>query len=287
MYDLRPIEYPANLYEFVDNRIRANPVMLILISIIVLVYYLLSTSVAVQDSKGLHRGVEYAGLMFKSESGGAKIMQTIMWIVFVFLILANAVSYFFNLNIKTAIQGLFTPKPEIDIIIDQSKIGEPTIPEIRISRQVFHVPDNKYTYEEARALCEAYGGTLATYEQIEDAYNKGAEWCGYGWSEGQMALFPTQKETFDKLQTIKGHKHDCGRPGINGGYIANPNVRFGVNCYGYKPFITPTEEQIMAEARAYPITKRDIRHEKKVNKFRNKLERINIAPFNKNAWSMV
>jgi hypothetical protein len=31
-----------------------------------------------------------------------------------------------------------------------------------------------------------------------------------------MALFPTQKETWDKLQKIKGHEHDCGRPGING-----------------------------------------------------------------------
>ena len=38
----------------------------------------------------------------------------------------------------------------------------------------------------------------------------------------QMALYPTQKKTYNKLQTIKGHEHDCGRPGINGGYIANP-----------------------------------------------------------------
>ena len=34
-------------------------------------------------------------------------------------------------------------------------------------------------------------------------------------------------------------KDVCGLPGINGGYIDNPNIRFGVNCYGYKPKITP------------------------------------------------
>ena len=59
--------------------------------------------------------------------------------------------------------------------------------------------------------------------QIEDAYKSGAEWCNYGWSDNQLALFPTQKTTWHKLQKIKGHKHDCGRAGINGGFIANPN----------------------------------------------------------------
>jgi hypothetical protein len=43
-----------------------------------------------------------------------------------------------------------------------------------------------------------------------------------------MAFYPTQKTTWDKLQKIKGHKHDCGGPGINGGFIQNPRVRFGV-----------------------------------------------------------
>jgi hypothetical protein len=37
------------------------------------------------------------------------------------------------------------------------------------------------------------------------------------------------------LQGIKGHEHDCGRPGINGGYFDNPEMRFGVNCFGAKP----------------------------------------------------
>ena len=50
-----------------------------------------------------------------------------------------------------------------------------------------------------------------------------------------MAFYPTQKSTYDRLQKSRCTKHACGRPGINGGYIANPNVRFGVNCYGVKP----------------------------------------------------
>ena len=29
-----------------------------------------------------------------------------------------------------------------------------------------------------------------------------------------------------------GHENDCGRPGVNGGYIANTNAKYGVNCFG-------------------------------------------------------
>ena len=82
-----------------------------------------------------------------------------------------------------------------------------------------------------KMVCDAYDAKLATYSQVEEAYNKGGEWCNYGWSADQLALFPTQKNTYDELMKTKNHKHDCGRPGINGGYIDNPNVRFGVNCY--------------------------------------------------------
>ena len=91
--------------------------------------------------------------------------------------------------------------------------------EIMMGEQVFNVPSNSYTYTDAVALCKAYGAKLANYKQIENSYKKGGEWCNYGWSDDQMALFPTQQATWDKLQTIKGHENDCGRPGINGGYI--------------------------------------------------------------------
>lgn len=101
--------------------------------------------------------------------------------------------------------------------------------------EVFNIRNNLYTYDEAAAVCSIYNSKLATYEQVEDSYNAGGEWCNYGWSEGQMALFPTQKETWHKLQKSDKTKNSCGRPGINGGYMMNPTIRFGVNCFGQKP----------------------------------------------------
>jgi len=101
--------------------------------------------------------------------------------------------------------------------------------------QVFNLGNNLYTYEEAESVCNAYGAKLADYDQIEAAYDAGGEWCNYGWSADQMAFFPTQKSTWDKLQGSEMTKNACGRPGINGGFIGNPYVRFGANCYGVKP----------------------------------------------------
>ena len=87
----------------------------------------------------------------------------------------------------------------------------------------------------AQKVCAAFDASLATYDQVENAYNAGAEWCNYGWSDGQMAFFPTQKDTWDKLQENPNTKQICGRPGVNGGYMKNPYIRFGANCYGIKP----------------------------------------------------
>ena len=107
------------------------------------------------------------------------------------------------------------------------------------------IDGNEYNYEDAKAVCKAYKAKLANYSQVEKAYNDGGEWCGYGWSDGQIALFPTQKKTYDGLQKIKGHENDCGRPGVIGGYMKNPKMRFGVNCYGKRPKITPEEQKIL------------------------------------------
>ena len=121
--------------------------------------------------------------------------------------------------------------------------------------EVFNISNNLYTYDDAQAICSAYGAELANYDQLEEAYSKGAEWCNYGWSDGQMAFFPTQKTTWDKLQKTVDSKNNCGRPGINGGYMANPYIKFGVNCFGKKPAPTDADLQRMAANKEINIPK--------------------------------
>lgn len=83
--------------------------------------------------------------------------------------------------------------------------SNPTNPVVDVNKndlegpeQVFHISNQNYTYEDARCKCGSYDAKLATYPQIVEAYNKGAEWCSYGWSEGQTAYYPTQKCNWEK-----------------------------------------------------------------------------------------
>ena len=268
-------------YAYVNN-ILTNPTVIVIL-LVVLIFYIIFFISLGNDTKSSNQGSIFSSDSSSTTDSSSNVIMYILAIVFVLLVAINGFQYIFGLNIMASIKNLFTGAPEIDI-----NIQEPTptpVPEIKLMPQVFNIPGNTYTYPDAKALCKAYGAKLATYEQIENAYNRGGEWCNYGWSENQMALFPTQKKTWDKLQTIEGHENDCGRPGVNGGYIANPKVRFGVNCYGYKPVMTPEEEEIMATQPIYPVTMKDILMEKRVNYWKDKLSEILVSPFNHYSWS--
>jgi hypothetical protein len=87
------------------------------------------------------------------------------------------------------------------------------------------------------------------------------------------------------LQKIKNHEHDCGRPGVNGGYIANPNIKFGVNCYGNKPKMNKEEEELMKTVSPYPQTVEDLMFQKRVDFWKDKIDKILVSPFNYTSWS--
>ena len=181
--------------------------------------------------------------------------------------------------------------PEFDLDFNQNIDPAPTptpivpTPAPQPQGQVFNIPDNVYSYDDAKTICKAFGAELATYDQIENAYQNGAEWGNYGWSAEQMAFFPTQKETYDTLQKIPNHEHDRGRIGINGGYIANPSVQFGANCYGKRPAMTTEDEERMMNTIPYPQTAQEVALDNKVNELKNLLDDVIVSPFNQNKWS--
>jgi hypothetical protein len=149
--------------------------------------------------------------------------------------------------------------------------------------EVFNVSSNKYTYYDAEPLCRAFGAELATYEQVKQAWEKGADWCNYGWSKGQLALYPTSEETYAKLQGgPEDQRMACGKPGMNGGYFDNPELRFGVNCYGKKP---PQSANDLADlTKGAPLSPDALAFDKKVNEFKTNVGTIGVNPFNPNKW---
>ena len=146
--------------------------------------------------------------------------------------------------------------------------------------QVFNISNNIFSYDDAEAVCKAHNSELASYEQVVDSYRKGAEWCNYGWSKNQMALFPMQENTIKKIQQDPESANTCGSTGINGGYFENRDSLFGVNCYGMKP-----EPKNRERVKPVPVSNRQRNILDKVKRFKENKTDITINPFNNDLWS--
>ena len=275
---------PVNMYNYINNML-LNPTVFFIILIIIILYFVLFRSLGNSNNE-LNMGNmgNMENMMGAENKESSKIFGFIIIFILVVLIVVNALQYFFSINVTASLTNLFSPTHTLDVTVDQTKYQASPVPEIKFKKQVFNIPGNYYNYENAKALCTAYGSRLAKYNEIEDAYKNGGDWCNYGWSDGQMALFPTQQKTFDYLQKVEGHENDCGRPGVNGGYMINPQLRFGVNCYGNKPKITPEEEELMKTTPQYPVTMKDIAFQKRVDFWKSKVTDILVSPFNSTTW---
>ena len=223
------------------------------------------------------------------------IVENIAYIVFIALVVVDFFKYVLDIDLldyalDDAISSLTaTPSPS-STAAAKTTTPAPTSTSPPQADEVFNIRNNLYTYNEAKEVCSIYGAKLATYDQIEAAYNDGGEWCNYGWSDEQLALFPTQKTTWNLLQGSDKTKHACGRPGINGGFIQNPNVRFGVNCYGKKPAPSAAESALMSANATpnIPMSAADQALQSKIDMLKKHSDKFLILnSFNRKEWSEV
>jgi hypothetical protein len=230
------------------------------------------------------------------------IIEAFAWILFVIIIFVDFFKYVLGISFTALLAKLFDwsslpddyiKSVKMPIVLGNLVSGNVVSGNVISSKpiqmdEVFNISNNLYTYDDAQSVCSAYGSKLATYDQIEDAYNNGADWCNYGWSDGQMAFFPTQKSTWQKLQKTTDHKNDCGRPGVNGGYFANPYIKFGVNCYGKKPL--PSNDDLdrmnVQKNYVYPKNAKDVELDKKVQFWKDNADKLlKVNSHNKEKWS--
>ena len=294
--DISPTKSFSNLYDKITNNLGKsfNSSNILIFIIILIVFSLLFSNL----------GNSNAEMTTLPNNSSANILEIILWSVFVFLLLANGLQYFFGIEASASVKNVLDGKPEVGIeLSEESKsLLKKTLPVIGEStkkveerkkkpkKEVFYIKDNVYNYEEAKAVCKAHDAELADYNQLEKVYSEGGEWCGYGWSRDQMILFPTQKKTWNKLQTIDGHENDCGRPGINGGYIENTKAKFGVNCYGVKRSPNDYEVALLDQMKKekYPTSSIDQKFNENVNKYKKDIKenKFVITPFNNTKWNL-
>ena len=256
---------------------------ILLLSLVIIIYIVLFSIV--------NKGGNTNGTSGKSYSILA--LELILWIALIVVLYVNIKNYNDeNYDFQTSIKNLLNSKmTEMDVKVNENKNTCKDDKENKekeketvndADKEVFHIPSNTYTYKQAHDICKTLNSRLATYDEVERAYNNGANWCSYGWSEDQLALFPTQKKVYNDLKKIKGHENDCGRPGINGGFMANPHIKFGVNCFGKKPKKNTISDTYMHSINHSPAIDEDINSEEEMKKT---LEEMLIAPFNKDKWS--
>ena len=217
-------------------------------------------------------GVTYAYRMITLSPGAPfsiNFLSSIGWIYMCILLIVN---FFIHVLKIPILDNIFQS------VVPSSKTSSDAVDE------VFNVSNNLYTYSDAKEICSSFGAKLADYDAVEKAYNNGAEWCNYGWSEGQMALFPTQKDTWSVLQKNKQHANDCGRPGVNGGYMVNPYVKFGVNCFGKKPTASQTDILRM-NAKKMSLNPTPTPTDVTATAATKKWDDVTVNAFNQNKWS--
>lgn len=207
--------------------------------------------------------------------------------------LSNALRSAFNMDASPPSPIIVTTPPpttQVDISnptsaqLQSQSIIESVLP-LKGPPEVFNVSKNDFSYYDAEPLCRALGAELATYDQVKEAYGKGADWCNYGWTKGQVAIYPTQKATWDELQSGAEDERDaCGKPGVNGGYFDNPEMKFGVNCYGAKPGQSAHDEAYLMKQGRLPSSASSLKTEEKVKQFEAQANNMGIMPFNKGKW---
>lgn len=148
-------------------------------------------------------------------------------------------------------------------------------------KQVFNVKENIYSLDDAPAVCGVYGADVATIDQLMEAHRQGADWCNVGWTKDGLAAYPIQYATWKTIQDdVPSKRNMCGKPGIN--LVRNdPNLLYGVNCYGTKP-----EPKGNEKIKQPILSDKQMAINAKIAELQKNMNSIGIAPFNADKWAL-
>jgi hypothetical protein len=153
---------------------------------------------------------------------------------------------------------------------------------------------NKVNYLQAKELCKIYSGRLATKEDLEDAFKDGANWCTWGWLDGEKIGYPVQEKFWTFIE--KRHKGHCGpTAGINIIDNIDPLKVYSVTCYGKKPKKSKNDidlelvlnevnvdDSLQAEIDKCKKAKEEAQQKKWIDEEK---KNIRIVNFNESKWS--
>jgi hypothetical protein len=153
---------------------------------------------------------------------------------------------------------------------------------------------NKVNYLQAKELCKVYSGRLATKDDLEEAFKDGANWCTWGWLDGEKIGYPVQETFWSFIE--KKHKGHCGpTAGINIIDNIDPLKVYSVTCYGKKPKKSKNDidlelvlnevsvdDSLQAEIEKCKRSKEEAQQKKWIDEEK---KNIRIVTFNESKWS--
>ena len=177
-----------NVYIFIVRALKDMKVSFVVLLICVIVIYII---IFMLTSSNKDNSNPVLGII-------ATILEIVLWALLIFIIYINIKNYDEkNFDFRTKMENLFNTKlaeMEVHASSDsessekkKKRKDNSCNSENDSGKEVFHISNNKYSYNEAREICEIYDARLASYDEI-NTYN-GANWCSYGWSKDQLALF--------------------------------------------------------------------------------------------------
>lgn len=141
------------LQNYFDN-LSFNPVFLIIVIVIIVLYFILFGYLG-----GISSNPD--DINTSTASTEVTILGIILITLFIVLVIINGFNHFLNIDIVTTIRDFFSRTPEIDIHVNNidnndnngnNNNGNAPVPEIKGYQEVYHIPGNEYTYNNARAL---------------------------------------------------------------------------------------------------------------------------------------
>lgn len=172
----------------------------------------------------------------------------------------------------------------------------PVPPALPVDKRELFLIYNKYNYQEAREVCKIYKGRLATKQDLNDAFNKGANWCSWGWLDGQAVGYPVQEKYWMAID--KSHKGFCGpTAGLNVIESVDPLKKYYVTCFGLKPKQGQKDVKLNKKIHKVVVGATSLLHDiaqckkaKEVSVQKNwaqqQKQQIRILKFNPTEWSL-
>lgn len=168
------------------------------------------------------------------------ILYFIIFLLIVLYLSKKTIEKFADTNTDASVTASVTSSKsdtdEADECIDEDNkiVKLPSKKEKYTDKKEVFLIYNKYTYDDANKICKLYNGRLATEADLQKAFNNGANWCNWGWIEGNKIAYPVQEKYWEQVEKV--HKGHCGpTAGINKISNVETNKKYSVNCYGVKP----------------------------------------------------